>query len=171
MKVLKSLLPLAAFTISILFGSTAIAAEPATTEDKDSSKLIAPPANTEDNTTAVDGNQQGSSRVQTIGDTQSDYRKQFEERRRQVQEEQLEAYKQFLERRKQYSAFSNAEFNDDTPAYIQEMRKQFLLEMEERHAYNVKMMEEHRKAADERRKAMQLKMQQTDSACEDTKKV
>jgi hypothetical protein len=171
MKVLKMLLPLTAFAISIVFSNTVIAAESVTTESKDSTKLIDSPVDTEDNTAEVAGEQQESSQLQTIDDTQSYYRKQFEERRRQIQEAQLEAYKQFLERRNQYSAFGNAEVDNEFPAYIQERRDQFLLEMEERRAYNVKMMEEYLKAAEERRNTMQLKMQQTNSACEDTNKV
>jgi len=108
---------------------------------------------------------QQASQPQTINDTQS-YRKQMDERRQQVQAAQLEAYKAFLERRKE----NTAAFDSNIPADVQERRKEFIKQMEQRRALNIKMMEEHRKAAEERRAEMQLKMHRTSTAPESTGK-
>jgi hypothetical protein len=86
----------------------------------------------------------------------------MDERRQQAQEAQQEAYNRFLEQRKQYTAA----FNNNIPADILERRNEFIKQMEERRALNIKMMEEHRKAAEERRAEMQLKMHRTSTTPE-----
>jgi hypothetical protein len=79
------------------------------------------------------------------------------QRHHQMQEAQLEAYKRFLENRKHlYSNYPPA--NNYLPTDIQARRE-----------INIKAMDERREAVAERRKAMQLKMYQTNtlSASED----
>ena len=172
MKVLKSKVQLTALVLSFVFTNTVLAAEPTTNENKDNgtgntvsnadltnnanSDTAAPVAKAD---TVV--SEQPSEQTQAVTDVQS-WRKQIEERRLQVQKEQLQAYERFLERRKQ----NTAAFNNNLPAHVQERRNQYMKQMEERRALNVKMMEQHRKAAEERRQAMQLKMHQTNTTPE-----
>jgi len=172
MKVLKSHIPLTALVLSFAFTNTVLAAESTTNESKDNgaantisnadlsknagSDTASPVAQAD--TTVSD---QQVSQPQTINEAQS-YRKQMDERRQQAQEAQQEAYNRFLERRKQYTA----EFNNNIPADVQERHNEFMKKMEERRALNIKMMEEHRKAAEERRAEMQLKMHRTSTTPE-----
>lgn len=183
MKVLKSQIRLTALVLSFVFTNTVLAVEPTKNENKDNGTAdtisnadltnnaggdAAAPVEAQASTAV---NTQPDAQPQAVNDSQS-YRKQFEERRRQAQQAQLESYKKFLERRKQYLAdnpvpeYGNQEFNNRLPADVQERRAAFIKEMEERRALNIKMMEERRKAADERRKAMQLKMYQTNTSPE-----
>ncbi len=90
----------------------------------------------------------------------------MDERRQQAQEVQQEAYNRFLERRKE----NTAAFNNNIPADVQERHNEFMKQMEERRALNIKMMEQHRKAAAERRDEMLLKMHKTDNTPELDKK-
>ena len=178
MKVLKSHIQLIALALSFVFTNAVLAGEPATDESKDnvtghtiSTTDLTGDTNS-DTAPAVDTqakpvvDEPQTEQPQTMTDAQS-YRQEMDERRRQMQEAQLEAYKRHLERRKQYfannpaPAYNNQGFNNNVPAYIQERRNEYIKQMEERRAMNVKMMEQHRKAAQERRKAMQLKMHQT----------
>ncbi len=76
--------------------------------------------------------------------------RQMEKRHRQMREAQLEAYKRYLEERKQRSA-----------SYNQAQREAYIKLKEERRALINKMMDEHRQAAEKRRKSMLLKMHQT----------
>ena len=95
------------------------------------------------------------------------FRQEMDERRRQMQQAQLEAYKRHLEQRKQYFAnnpaatYDNPGFDNSIPSHIQERRDEFIKQMEQRRAMNVKMMEQYRKDAEQRRQAMQLKMHRT----------
>ncbi len=176
MKVLKSYIQLTALVLSFVFTNAVLAVEPAKDESKDngtgntiSSADLSGNTNSDaapalETQTIVD--EQQAEQPQTMTDAQS-YRQEMDERRRQMQEAQLEAYKRHLERRKQYfankpvPAYDNPGFDNNIPAYIQERRNEYIKQMEERRAMNVKMMEQNRKAAEERRKAMQLKMHQT----------
>ena len=181
MKGLKS--QTTALVLSLVFTNSVLAAESTTNESKDNGAVDTisnaditnnaggddtAPVEAQANTAA---STQQDTQPQTVSDSQS-YRKQFEERRRLAQEAQLESYKKFLERRKQYfesnpaPEYDNQAFDDRIPEDVQERRAAFIKEMEERRALNVKMMEERRKAAEERRKAMQLKMYQTNSTPE-----
>jgi hypothetical protein len=186
MKVLKSHIRLTALVLSFVFSNTALAAESTSNENKNngtdntvsnadttsnaSGDAVAPvetqlsktPANTTSNDQLVE-------QPEASNNTQS-YRQQREERYRQMQEAQLEAYKRHLEQRKQFFA-NNPAHNNQVPTYIQERRAAYMQEMEERRAFNIKMMEQHRKAADDRRKAMQLKMHQTSTEPEVVEKV
>ena len=156
MKALKSHIQLTALVLSFVFTNTVLAAEPATAENKDKA-AVAPVAQVD--TAAVSAQQ--ASQPQTIDDTES-YRKQMDERRQQAEEAQQAAYESFLERRKE----NIAAFNNNIPADAQERHNEFIKQMEQRRALNIKMMEEHRKAAEERRAAMQLKMNRTSTTPE-----
>ena len=178
MKVLKSYIQLTSLVLSFVFTNAVLAVEPAKDESKDNAtgntissadlsgntNTDAAPALETQTKTVVDEQQSGQ--PQTMTDAQS-FRQEMDERRRQMQEAQLEAYKRHLERRKQYfankpvPAYDNPGFDNNIPAYIQERRNEYIKQMEERRAMNVKMMEQNRKAAEERRKTMQLKMHQT----------
>ena len=176
MKVLKSNISLLVLVLSFVFTNSVLAAESITNESKDdgagdtiSNADLASDANS-DTAATVDAqpitadSEQQADQPEAISDAQS-YRKEMDKRRLQVQKEQQEAYEHFLELRKQFFA-NNPEFNSNIPADVQARRDEFIKQMEERRALHVKMMEEHRKAAEERRKAMQLKMHQTDTAPE-----
>jgi hypothetical protein len=170
MKALKSKIQLTALVLSFVFTNTVLAAESITTRSEDNgtantiSNTASPVAQAD--TTVSD---QETSQPQSISDTQN-YRKQNDERWQQVQKEQQEAYNRFLERRKQHLANNNSAFNNNVPAHVQERHNEFMKQMEERRALNIKMMEEHRKAAAERRETMQLKMHKTDNTPELDKK-
>ena len=180
MKALKSNISLLVLVLSFVFTNSVLATEPVTNESKDdgagdtiSNVDLTNDANSD--TATVDAqditadSEQQAEQPETISDSQS-YRKEMDLRRLQVQKEQQEAYERFLERRKQFFA-NNPEYNSNTPADVQARRDEFIKQMEERRALHVKMMEEHRKAAEERRKAMQLKMHQTETAPEVPTKV
>ncbi len=167
MKFLKSQIRLTALVLSFVFTNTVLAAEPTTNENKDNST-----GNTISNADLTNNaNGDTASPVvkadtvvndqQAITDTES-WHKQIEERRLQVQKEQQEAYQRFLERREQ----NTAAFNNNVPAHVQQRRDDFMKQMEGRRALNVKMMEQHRKAAEERREAMRIKMHQTNTTPE-----
>ncbi len=83
---------------------------------------------------------------------------QMQERRRQMQEAQLKAYKRHLQETRQRSA---ANRNYSIPEDVQARRETYIKLMDERKALIKKMMDEHRQAAEERRKTMLLKMNQT----------
>ncbi len=83
---------------------------------------------------------------------------QMQERRRQMQEAQLEAYKRHLQETRQRSA---ANRNYSIPEDVQARRETYIKLRNERKALIKKMMDEHRQAAEERRKTMLLKMNQT----------
>lgn len=176
MNVLKSQIRLTALVLSFVFTNTVLAAESTTNENKNNGagntisnadltnnadSDIASPAVKADTVVS----EQQAEQSQTINDTKS-WHQQIEERRRQVQEAQLESYKRFLERRKQ----NTAAFDNNIPAHVKERRDQYMKQMEERRALNVKMMEQHRKAAEERREAMQIKMHQTNTTPETANK-
>jgi uncharacterized membrane protein len=162
MKILKSKIQLTVLVLSFVFTNTVLAAESITIKSKDNgtadtvSNTVSPAAQAD--TTVSD--QETNQPPQSISDTQN-YRKQNDERWQQVQKEQEEAYNRFLERRKQHLANNNSAFNNNVPAHVQERHNEFMKQMEERRALNIKMMEQHRKAAAERREAMQLKMHKT----------
>lgn len=172
MKVLKSYISLLMLVLSFVFTNSVLAAETVTNESKDNGAADtisnADLTNDTDSDTAATVDAQlttvDSEQPEAISDVQS-YRKEREERRLQVQKEQQQAYERFLERRKQFIA-NNPEFNSNIPGDVQARRDAFIKQMEERRALHVKMMEENRKAAEERRKAMQLKMHQTNTAPE-----
>ena len=167
MKILKSQIRLTALVLSFVFTNTVLAAEPTTNENKDNGT-----GNTVSNADLTNnaGGDTASPVVkadtvvndqQAITDTES-WHKQIEERHLQVQKDQQEAYQRFLERRKQ----NTAAFNNNVPAHVQQRRDEFMKQMEERRALNVKMMEQHRKAAEEKREAMRIKMHQTNTTPE-----
>ena len=178
MKVLKSHIQLTSLVLSFVFMNAAFASEPAVDASKDDSTAntisnTAPVSETNENATAnVDAkaksvlDEQQAEQLRTITGAQS-YRQEMDERRRQMQQAQLEAYKRHLERRKQHFAnnpaatYDNPGFDNNVPTHIQERRDEFIKQMEQRRAMNVKMMEQYRKDAEQRRKAMQLKMHQT----------
>jgi len=78
----------------------------------------------------------------------------MEQRYRQIQQEQLDAYKRFLENRKRQSSAYR-------PEDIQTRRDEYVKQMEQRRALIKNMMNERRKAVQERREKMLLKMHQT----------
>jgi len=78
-----------------------------------------------------------------------------EERHRQLHEAQLEAYKHFTQERRQQSVTNN-----------QTQRGAYIKIMDERRALMRRMVDEHRQAAEERRKSMLLKMHQTSTTPE-----
>lgn len=174
MKVLKSYIGLTALVISFVFTNSALASESTTDESKENtaSKTVGDAAPVAAKADTVVSEEQAS-QPQNIDQAQS-YRKEIEERRRQVQQAQDEAYQRHLERRKEFfannPAYGNQAYNNNIPADIQKRRNEYIKQMEERRALHVKMVEEHRKAAEERRKAMQLKMHQTNTAPEATDK-
>ncbi len=75
-------------------------------------------------------------------------------KQRKIQEAQLEAYKRFLENRKYRSSAS-------LPADTQRRRSEYIKQMEQRHSLMNNMMDERRKAAQEKREIMLRKMHQT----------
>jgi len=168
MKAFKSHFRFAISILSFVFSITAFAAEPGIDPSKDNGSTAK-----SDNVPAIEAQTQVSDQQTEKADTVSDaqnYRNEIDERRRQVQQAQQEAYKRHIERRKQYLAgrpdapvYDRQEMNNNVPAHIiQERRKQFIKQMEERRSMNVKMMEQNRKDAEER-KAMKLKMHQTET--------
>lgn len=177
MRVLRSHIRLTTVVLSFVFTHAVFAGEPAIDMNKDNSASnmigTVTPGNeiTKDVTPAIETetltvvNEQQPEQAQKMADAQS-YRQEMDERRRQMQEAQLEAYKHHLERRKQHfanrpaPAYDNQGYANNVPAHIQQRRDEFIKQMEERRAMNVKMMEQNRKEAEERRKAMQLKMHQ-----------
>lgn len=78
----------------------------------------------------------------------------MEQRHRQMQEAQLEAYKRFLENRKNNSSAY-------LPADAQNRRNEYLKQMEQRRTLIKNMIDERRKAAQERKIKMLQKMHQT----------
>jgi len=178
MRVLRSPIRLTTVVLSFFFTHAVFAGEPAIDLSKENTTSntigTVTPANKTNNdaTPAIEAkaqtvvSEQQPEQTQTMTDAQS-YRQEMDERRRQIQEDQLEAYKRHLERRKQHfanrpaPAYDNQGYANNVPAHIQQRRDEFIKQMEERRAMNVKMMEQNRKDAEERRKAMQLKMHQT----------
>ncbi|MBT8119855.1 MAG: hypothetical protein KJN89_09090 [Gammaproteobacteria bacterium] len=178
MKAFKSYMKLTTLVLSFVYTNVVFADDPvqeasndnatadtiSSTAANDESKSKTAPA-IEAQTKTVDSEQQ-TEQPQTMTNAQS-YRQKMDERRRQMQQAQLEAYKRHLERRKQYfannpvPAYGNQGFDNNVPADIQQRRDEFIKQMEERRAMNVKMMQQHRKEAEQRRKAMRLKMHQT----------
>ena len=92
--------------------------------------------------------------------------KQMEERRRQMQEAQLEAYKRHLQERRQRSTANDQAGRYTLPDEVQARRKEYIKLMEDRRSLMNKMMDEHRQAAEERRRVMRLKMHQTSTTPE-----
>ena len=178
MRVLKSHVRLTTVVLSFVFTHAVFAGEPAIDVNEDNSASnttgTVTPGNeiSNDVTPAIEAktqtvvSEQQPEQTQTMTDAQS-YRQEMDERRRQMQEAQLETYKRHLERRKQHfanrsaPAYDNQGYANNVPAHIQQRRDEFIKQMEERRAMNVKMMEQNRKEAEERRKALQLKMHQT----------
>jgi hypothetical protein len=178
MKVLKSHIQLTSLVLSFVFMNAAFASEPAIDASQDDStgnttSHAAPVSETNDGATANAEakaktmlDEQQAEQSPTITDAQR-YRQEMDERRRQVQQAQLEAYKRHLERRKQHFAnnpaatYDNPGFDNNVPTHIQQRRDEFIKQMEQRRAMNVKIMEQYRKDAEQRRKAMQLKMHKT----------
>ncbi len=78
----------------------------------------------------------------------------WEQRHRQMQQEQLDAYKRFLENRKRQSSAY-------LPEDLQKRRGEYAKQIEQRRTLIKNMMNERRKAAQERREKMLLKMHQT----------
>jgi len=172
MKILKSKIQLTALLLSFVLTNTVLAAEPTTNENKnngtgntvrDADLTNNAGSNTASPVAQADtvAGEQKTSQPQTVTDAQN-YRKQMDKRRLQVQKEQQQAYERFLERKKQ----NTAAFNNSVPAHVLERRNQYLKQMEERRALNVKMMEQHRKAAEERRETLQIKMHRTNTTPE-----
>lgn len=159
MKVLKSHIRLTSLVLSFVFMSAAFASEPAIDASDDDSNAATGSETNYGATLTIDAkaktvlSEQQAERSRTVAGAQS-YRQEMDERRRQIQQAQLEAYKRHLEQRKQY-------FTNNIPTHIQERRDEFIKQMEQRRAMNVKMMEQYRKDAEQRRQAMQLKMHQT----------
>jgi hypothetical protein len=178
MKVLKSHIQLTSLVLSFVFMNAAFASEPAIDASQDDStgnttSHAAPVSETKDGATANAEakaktmlDEQQAEQSPTITDAQR-YRQEMDERRRQVQQAQLEAYKRHLERRKQHFAnnpaatYDNPGFDNNVATHIQQRRDEFIKQMEQRRAMNIKIMEQYRKDAEQRRKAMQLKMHKT----------
>lgn len=95
-----------------------------------------------------------SQQQQFISNTQSF--QQMEIRRRQMQEAQIQAYKQYLQRRKQQLSSDNT-----LPPEVQARREQYIEHMKKRRELIDKMLDERRKAVQERRQAALHKMHQT----------
>ena len=172
MTVLKSHIRLTSLVLSFVFMGAAFAGEPAIDASIDDSKTATGSEANYDATPTMDAkaktvlSEQQAERPRTLAGAQS-YRQEMDERRRNMQQAQLEAYKRHLERRKQHFAnnpaatYDNPGFDSNVPTHIQERRDEFIKQMEQRRAMSVKMMEQYRKDAEQRRKAMQLKMHQT----------
>lgn len=178
MRVLKSHIRLTTVVLSFVLTNVVFAGEPAIDAKNDNNArntigTVTPGTEANnDATTSIEAqtktivSEQQPEQTQTMTDAQN-YRQEMDERRRQMQQAQLEAYKRHLERRKQHfankpaPAYDNQGYANNVPAHIQQRRDEFIKQMEERRAMNVKMMEQNRKEAEERRKAMQLKMHRT----------
>jgi len=167
MKVLNTYVRLTALLLSLVFSSSVLAVEPTTNENKNNG--AADTISNADDTNNANSNSAASVKQDSIvSETQDnesqivsdadDFRKEMDERYRQMQLEQEEAYQRHLQRRKEFFA-NNPEYN--VPPHILERRNEYLKQMEDRRALHTKMMEQNRKAAEERREAMRIKMHQT----------
>jgi len=143
--------------MALVFTNTVLAADPITNEYKNNSTSdtigdVHNAGHTDgDSTFSVERNVNTSPCYQHKSIDHADAYQQIQQRRQQQQEAQLEAYKRFLEIRKQQLDRLNSPFaNDYLPA-----------DLEAQHRIYVQNIEELRKAAAKKRKAMQLEMYQT----------
>ena len=107
------------------------------------------------------------SQHKTSGDI--DTFKQMETRRRQMHEAQLEAYKRHMQERRQQAANDHQARRYGLPEDAQTRREEYIKLMNERRTLIKKMMNESRQAAEEKRKAVLLKMHQTSTPSEQAK--
>ena len=154
--------------MALVFTKTVLAVDPVTNENKNNS--------TSDTISDVDhaGHTDGGSSFSVERNVNiapcyqhksiyhADASQQIQQRYQQQQEVQVEAYERFFEIRKQqldtlYRPFANHYLSADLEA----QDKTYVQNVEERRTFMEKMINERREAATEKRKAMQLKMCQT----------
>ncbi len=144
MTIVKSQIKQSALLFLLALPTTTIAVESAVNESN---------TNSNNDIKVTVRTQTGSVNQQQVNDWQQPLQN-MEQRHRQMQEAQLEAYKHFLENRK---SNSSATF----PLDAQNRRNEYIKQMEQRRTLIKNMIDEHRKAAQERRKKMLQKMHQT----------
>ena len=81
---------------------------------------------------------------------------QMKERHRQLQKDQLEAYERRIQNQKQHSPVNN-----NLPPDVQARREEYIKQMNERQEFINKMVNERRKAAQERKQTTLQKMHRT----------